>query len=281
MKTNNLDNIVCNNPTDLKVDSSDYIGDNGLLMCGKCNTPKEFITTFTGRQVKVRCLCECETKQRDLEEKRRADEQRQIRIKELKSVAFNDEQSLQSIFANDDGLNPYLSKVSRRYVEKFKELRKVPKGLLFFGTVGTGKTFYASCIANALIDKGYTCVVTNFSRIVNTLSSMKIDKQEYIDDLCSYDLLIIDDLSAERNTEYMNEIVMNVVDSRYRAKKPIIITTNLTSEELKNPKDISKKRIYSRLLEMCYPIEVKGNDHRREKLKQDFQDIKEILESKT
>lgn len=126
--------------------------------------------------------------------------------------------------------------------------------------------------------KNYSCIVTNFARIVNVLSNTKINKQEYIDDLCRYDLLIIDDLSSERNTEYMSEIVMNVIDSRYRSKKPIIVTTNLTSEEIKNPTDVSKQRIYSRLLEMCYPVEVKGTDHRKRKLKDDFESIKNMLE---
>lgn len=76
----------------------------------------------------------------------------------------------------------------------------------------------------------------------------------------------------------MSEIVMNVIDSRYRSKKPIIVTTNLTSEEIKNPTDVSKQRIYSRLLEMCYPVEVKGTDHRKRKLKDDFESIKNMLE---
>ena len=76
----------------------------------------------------------------------------------------------------------------------------------------------------------------------------------------------------------MNEQVMNVIDSRYRSKKPIIVTTNLTSEELKNPTEVAKQRIYSRLMEMCYPVEVKGTDHRKQKLRDDFGGLKELLE---
>ena len=102
-------------------------------------------------------------------------------------------------------------------------------------------------------------------------------KQNYIDNLNNFDLLVIDDLASERDTEYMGEIVQNIIDSRYRAGLPLIITTNLTSEELKKPLEIRKKRIYSRLFEMCYPIEVKGKDRRKQKLREEFGEIGEIL----
>lgn len=278
METSELLSAIADGAKSLPVNEEDYRNKEGLLICGKCQTPKETVLKFDNKTIVVRCLCKCEEEARDESERHYAEEQKKIRINEMRSVAFYDSQTKQSVFENDDFLNPRLSKISRRYVDKFAKLKEIPEGLLFFGNVGTGKTFYASCIANALIEKNYSCIVTNFARIVNVLSSSKIEKQEYIDDLCRYDLLIIDDLSSERNTEYMNEIVMNVIDSRYRSKKPIIVTTNLTSEELKNPTDVAKKRIYSRLIEMCYPVEVKGEDHRKRKLKDDFESIKNMLE---
>jgi DNA replication protein DnaC len=119
--------------------------------------------------------------------------------------------------------------------------------------------------------------MTNFARLSNTLQGMWEGKQEYLDSLNRFPLLILDDLGAERKSEYMNEIVFNLIDSRYRAKLPLIVTTNLTSEELKNPADITNRRTYSRLLEMCIPLEVKGEDRRREKLKDSFKEMKELL----
>ena len=88
---------------------------------------------------------------------------------------------------------------------------------------------------------------------------------------------MIDDLSTERKTEYMQEIVFNVIDSRYRAKLPIIVTTNLTREELLNPADLTYQRIFSRLFEMCTPIEVSGKDRRQKALLDDIGKIKDIL----
>ena len=119
--------------------------------------------------------------------------------------------------------------------------------------------------------------MTNFSRLVNTIQSMREGKQEYLDSLNDYDLLVIDDLSSERDTEFMNEIVMNVIDSRYRSGLPLIITTNITADELKNPSDIRKERIYSRLMQMCFPIEVSGKDRRKSILRQDFGEYKDLL----
>ena len=55
----------------------------------------------------------------------------------------------------------------------------------------------------------------------------------------------------------------NVVDSRYRSRKPLIVTTNLTLEELQHPEDTAHARIYDRLLEMCCPVCITGENIRK------------------
>ena len=123
-------------------------------------------------------------------------------------------------------------------------------GLLIWGDVGTGKSFFAGCIANALLEKGVPVLMTNFSRILNTLTVMHFeDRNQFINSLNRYSLLIIDDLGIERNSDFALEQVFNVIDCRYRSKKPLIITTNLTLSELNNAADIAHKRIYDRILE--------------------------------
>ena len=81
---------------------------------------------------------------------------------------------------------------------------------------------------------------------------------EYISRLCRYPLLILDDFGMERGTEYGLEQVFNVIDSRYRSRKPLIVTTNLTLAELQHPKDTAHSRIYDRLLAMCAPVRFTG-----------------------
>ena len=255
----------------------DYIGENELYYCGKCKTAKQCRVTFAGREMVVPCICHCKAEAIKQEEEQRQQRAFFERVQRYRRMGFPESDMENWTFANDDRKNQKMSDAMQNYVKHFDEFRAKGKGLLLFGNVGTGKTFYSACIVNALIDKGYPCMITNFARLVNTISGMYDGKQQYIDGLNRFDLLVIDDLAAERDTEYMNEIVYNIIDSRYRAGLPTIITTNLSADEIKNPADISKQRTYSRLLEMCVPVEVKGKDRRREKLKDDYNELKNIL----
>lgn len=272
-----LGEIMDKSKSAAKITNEDYIGENGLLYCHKCNTPKQCRITVLDKEMTPYCLCKCEKERRDKEYEERKQQERNRRIQEMRRVGFPDSDMQSWNFENDDMANEKITGIMKNYVEHFPEMLDRGKGLLLYGTVGTGKTFAAACVANALIDKGYPCLVTNFARLTNTISGMYEGKQQYIDNLNKFDLLVIDDLASERDTEYMGEIVQNIIDSRYRAKKPLIVTTNLTAQELKSPVDMRKQRIYSRLFDMCLPIEVVGKDRRKERLKDDFAELKDIL----
>lgn len=248
----------------IRINDGDYIGEDGLLYCGKCHTRKQVrLRQPDGTEITPMCLCKCEVAARDAEEKEQKMLDQMYRINDYRRAGFPDAEMRNCTFEHDDSPNSMQSKVAHNYVEKFSEFRKAGKGLMFYGSVGTGKTFIAACIANALIDKLHPCLVTNFSRIINTLQGMYEGKQQYIDSLNRYDLLVIDDLAAERNTEYVNEIVYNVIDSRYRSGKPLIVTTNISKKSMDDETEMSRKRIYSRISEMCIPIEVAGDDRRK------------------
>ena len=90
-------------------------------------------------------------------------------------------------------------------------------------------------------------------------------------------MLIIDDFGMERGTEYGLEQVYNVIDSRYRSRKPLIVTTNLTLDSLQNPLDTAHARIYDRLLEMCAPILFTGENFRRETAQAKLNRLKELM----
>lgn len=260
----------------IHAERGDYIMD-GLLHCGKCKTPKQVRVELFGRIRTPMCLCKCAAEQRDREEAERQRQKFEEKIRELRKAGFPDEEMQNWTFAHDDHANERVSAIARNYVEHFPQMKQEGKGLVFFGNVGTGKTFVAACIANALIDKGRPCMTTNFARLINTITGMYEGKQQYIDSLNNFHLLVIDDFAVERNTEYVNEIVYNIIDSRYRAGLPMIITTNLTANELKNPADMAKKRIYSRLYDMCLMVEVQGEDRRRAHLKEDYARFHDLL----
>lgn len=149
---------------------------------------------------------------------------------------------------------------------------------LLWGDVGTGKSFTAACIANALLENGTAVLMTNFSKILNQMGAMYSDERyQYIASFSNFALLIIDDLGIERNTEYALEQVYAVSDERYKSGLPVIITTNLTINEIRNPSDVAHARIYSRVLEMCTPVHVAGSDRRKHIGMEKQKTVKEVL----
>lgn len=259
-------------------DDCDYIADDGLIYCGKCYTKKQCNIEFFGRKVTVRVNCQCEQEKIDREEAERKLREKKEQIKRMKGTCIHDKALLECTFENDDGSLPQISS-AKKYVETWKDRKKNNDGLLLWGDVGTGKTFYAACIANALIEKGESVLVTNFAKILNQLSGMySSEKNDFIASLMKYSLLVIDDFGIERNTEFALEQLFNIIDERYKSKLPLIITTNLSLHTLKNPEDTAHKRIYDRVLSMCVPVKFVGDNHRVKDSEDKIRSCKEIFE---
>ena len=279
METNLIEAMTRKASQDSHYEEGDYLSEDGLLMCGKCHTPKQcrFIATWDGKEKKPYTPCDCARARRDAEEQARQAQDIRIEVNRLRKLGFPDSEMADWTFAHDDGTDPRTTSIAHKYVDNFPEMKKRGKGLLLYGPVGTGKTHAAACIANELIDQGRPCLVTNFARITNTIQGMFEGKQRYLDDFNQLDLLVIDDLASERDTSYMNEMIFNIIDSRYRSGKPLIVTSNLTRADLTAPGSVDRQRIYSRLLEMCVPVEVKGTDRRQKRLRDDSADMKRLL----
>lgn len=273
---NTVEDLIQNSYTNIPRNEGDYIGENGLIYCGKCNTPKQVEIECFGKTRRPMCLCKCATEKRDAEEREEKRRKFEERVKDLRRTGFPKGDMQNWTFANDDMANEKITKAMKNYVTHFAELKKQGKGLLLYGTVGTGKTFAACEVANALIDKGYPVLVTNFARIINQIQGT-FEKQEYIDSLNNFALIVVDDLGIERDSPFAKEQVYNIIDSRYRAGLPMIITTNLTIDKIKSPEDIENKRIYDRILEKCFPIEVTGGSRRRKAIRESYDDMKELL----
>ena len=295
----------------IKAEQGDYYNDEGLLICGKCHTPKECRNEIFGQMRTHRCLCKCGAERREKEREAiraasmliRYDDFKscaassdfellawidardyticeklvQERKRLLKKICFPDADMSHWNFANDDGANQKVSAAMRNYAEHFDEMLEKGKGILLFGKVGRGKSFHAACVGNYLIDRGIPVLMTSFSRIERESNEDYSKRQEYFDALNKFPLLILDDLGTERDTQYMNEIVYTVIDSRAKSGLPTIVTTNLTAEELKSPANITNQRIFSRLLGICIPLEVVGDDRRRDILRDDFGELKDLL----
>lgn len=258
----------------IPLSDAEYMGEDGLLHCSVCNEATQAKVEFLGRKKTVRCACGCKRKEREAEKAREAQENKDRQ----RRICFAETNMANWTFENDDQKSPQYTKIMLNYVNNFAEFRKDGKGLLLFGTVGTGKTYYAACIANRLIDNDYTVYMTNFSRLVNLIQSKSFeDKQAFIDSINRYSLLVIDDLGAERDSEFMLEQVFNIIDSRYRSGLPLIVTTNLSWDELKKPQNIKYARIYDRLIERCFPVEISGASRRKQAVVDTFADMKKKL----
>lgn len=260
----NIDNFIHNLSTNVPQARETYTGADNLQYCAKCHTPVEtiIIHPFTKEEKKVRCICDCRRKELDGYKEREAFQERERQ----RMICFSETNMKSWTFEKDDRKNPKLSDAMKKYVEDFKEYKKQGKGLLLYGACGTGKTYLTACVANALIDNGYTAKMSNFSRLSNQIFDTKEGKQNFIDSLNKFSLLVLDDLGAERTTEYMKEMVYTIIDNRYRAGLPFIVTTNLTMNEIINSNDIAYTRIYDRILERCIPIQVDGVSRRRQGL---------------
>ena len=277
-------NAVLENMTTTIPEPEDYTGEDGLLYCGKCRKPKEayFAPDKAAIFGRDRHPAECDC-QRTAREEREAAEKRRRHldtVEELKRRGFTDPTMRDWTFENDNGRNPQTG-LARRYVEHWEDMRTDNIGCLFWGGVGTGKSYLAGCIANALMEKEIPVRMTNFALILNDLAASFEGRNEYISRLCRYPLLILDDFGMERGTEYGLEQVFNVIDSRYRSKKPLIVTTNLTLYELKHSKDLARARIYDRVLERCVPLKINNQNIRELNAAANMQEVRKILNSGT
>ena len=273
---NDFDSII-NRVTMTRMEQGDYTGEDGLLYCGKCHTAKQFrldVPSLEGRLLPRLCRCRQEQLDREAAEQE-ANRHRQT-VADLKRRGFTDSAMQEWTFANDN-VKCHQMKHAHFFVEHWEIMRRENIGYLLWGGVGTGKSYFAGCIANALMEQEIAVRMTNFALILNDLTASFEGRNEYIARLCHASLLILDDFGMERGTEYGLEQVYSVIDSRYRSRKPLIVTTNIPLQDLQHPQDTAHARIYDRLLEMCAPIRFSGENFRRATAQDKLTHLKNLM----
>ena len=131
-------------------------------------------------------------------------------------------------------------------------------GIMFYGDTDKGKTFYACCIANALIQREVPVLVTTLSNLVQNRVKAMTSKGNEIS-LDDFRCIVLDDIGTENTTQ----TAFNIIDEIYLSKKLLIVTTNLKPPEMKCADTIERKRIYERILEMCGTKVLVDNDKTR------------------
>ena len=137
--------------------------------------------------------------------------------------------------------------------------------ILFYGTVGTGKSFLSGCIAKELIDQGCSVIYFSSSSLFDMLARYSFDYkekealQDFCEDIYGCDLLIIDDLGTEITNTFVASQLFSCLNERGLRKKAMIISTNLSLEELR---DRYSDRIFSRITSFFSLCKLTGQDIR-------------------
>ena len=242
------------------VNDGDYTDEaDGLLHCGKCGEAKqlklpipETLWDKLGETRVVFRACACRRAELHLEEEVRREAERLDNIKKLRRRGIEDEKYLECTFERDDRQEVKIRETCLKYVEKWEKVKETNIGLAFVGDVGTGKTFYAAAIANAMIDKGVAAIITTIPALHTAMIANYGENRDFIlNQIRSIPLLVLDDVGVERSTPTAMENAYTIINERYKAKKPLIITTNISKAEMLNPATEHEKRIYDRIVEMC------------------------------
>lgn len=162
--------------------------------------------------------------------------------------------------------------IAVNYAADFQEKLKNGKGLVFGGSVGTGKTHLAAAIAqhvliNHLDSVKFGTMASLLTQIKDTYDqNSKYSEQTVMSQLTRFKLLVIDDLGKESPTPWVQEKLFEIINARYEDNKPTIITTNTTLSVIEKRYGANGPAIVSRILEMCDGVTMTGNDFRKEHL---------------
>jgi len=241
------------------------------IKCTACGQNRQVIELVGGFEFAEPCPCRREfwRQQEEQQQRQHLADMRKVLPERLRAATF----------AADDGKDPATAQL-KRYADKFEELRADGQGLLLWGEVGTGKSWGAAAIINALIDKGFGPAFTSLPEILKM--EQDFNNADYlVGSLYRKPLIVIDDLGTERGTAWANEKIYNFINTCNTRNIPLIITTNLHPTDLekasKESSDHDYARIYSRILERCYPIKINTVKRRAGNQVDNFHKMSEML----
>ena len=243
----------------------DYV-EGGLLHCGTCRQPKETVVTVGGQDIVARCLCKCGMEARKTAEaaalRSAQEERRREWMRGYTGMTFD----------RDNGKNPTMA-FARKYVEKWPDILENRLSFTLSGGVGCGKTYAAAAIANEILARGCRVWMVSAPSLVDRMGFE--DALTTGNRLRAFELVVIDDLGAERGTTYAVEKIFDAIDMRARSGLPTIITTNLNLEA--DADDLSYQRILSRIKGFAPQFRCKGEDLRVGQGKEKRNLMKEML----
>jgi DNA replication protein DnaC len=164
-------------------------------------------------------------------------------------------------------LDPSVLREVRSFVSRIEQRIEAGDGLWFYGDVGTGKTSLAMLVSKAALEAGLSVAIYSVPRLLAEIKETYDRDSGYsymqlFRRLCAVDLLHLDDLGAERTTDWVLEQLYSIVNERWQERRSIVVTTNLT--DLEELREQLGSRTVSRLSEICdEAIPIMGPDLRR------------------
>ena len=267
---------------------TDYEKD-GFAHCGKCHEPKEFVLKmpegFLRPERIAPRLCRCEREAYEQEQAAFKRQQEMAALERIRSASLMDSGLKAATFEafTQTKNNQRAFTLCKNYAATFEDVMEpASQGMLFYGEPGTGKTYAAACIANELMQKHVTVMLTSTVKLLRIAYEGGERWFHTLAGLIKARLVIIDDLGAERGTDTAMEHIYGAIDDRYRAKKPVIYTTNLQPQAIKaierskDPRDMQGRRIFDRVLETCYPVEFIGDAWRKDEASKRYSAMREL-----
>ena len=227
------------------------------LVCGE-ETLKQF--EFNGRTFSLSIPCACRRKELEAEEEQKKKMELLNRALDIKSLGYLDEAYARYTFDKCDNPDSPITRQLLQYCEQFNKVRENNRGIYLYGAARRGKTFYASCIANYVRLNGIYVLIGTSSALIRYFTK-DYGKNEFAEEqIRRYPLMVIDDLGTEDSDEKSLRIINEIIDMRYQARKPLIVTSNFALEDLYRGTGVYGDRITSRLREICKTIFINGKD---------------------
>jgi len=259
----------------IQAEAGDFIGDDGFLHCGTCKERKETRLRLNNRMVPVMCACRrAEAAEADYIKDRNDKLQRvqELSMYSIIGSRFRDSTFDRAVIRMD---NQKAINTARQYVKNWDKMFQSNTGLLFYGPPGTGKSFLAACVANALMKRGVPVLATSIIKLTQAKPEVVAETLRRTQEAS---VLLLDDFGAERDSEFKVEQVFSVIDQRYNTKKPLIVTTNLSMQQMKSGEDMRYNRIFERIRAMCYPVKMDGESWRKQETINNYSATKALLE---
>lgn len=245
--------------------------DQQEVICEICGKKK----TYVNNELILDCDCQFkeaieENKKRQVKRKVDFYFKRSLVNPEVKSASFrNSDIQLDDSSISMNDKRAYQSAID--YINNFNLGIGKTQTLLIQGGTGTGKSYLAYCIADELQKQGYTVLFVDIVELLALLRNtynkgVNETEAEYMEMIAKVDLLVLDDVGANKQTDWANEKLYDITNKRQG--KNTVYTTNLKGDDIRNETDIMLKRSYSRMLNNAKIIKMFGKDRRLEGLEQ-------------